>query len=377
MEEHSHNEQNVKITEEALAELRKRLGVVNSPRTRPWNTELTRDNIYHFAVGYGDDNPLWTDEQYAQKTRWGGLLAPPTFLMTMVHGPGMSGLPGVHALHAGVDFEWHQPLRLGEPITMRIYMSKLEEKPSRFAGRTFLQVSTTEFLDHKGELLAVLRNSAIRSEREAAREKGKYVDITHRHWTDEAIRKLDTEYEAERRRGATPRYWEDVQVGESLGHVVKGPLTVRDMIAFKMGGHLAFTRAHRLEWEFRQRHPAAGMIKDQYGIPDVPERVHWDDEFARYIGAPGAYDYGPQRIAWLGHLLTNWAGDDGFPRRLNVQIRRFNLIGDLTWARGRVAGKRTDPEGHTLVDCDIWTENQRGDKTAFGQAVVELPRKAT
>jgi crotonobetainyl-CoA:carnitine CoA-transferase CaiB-like acyl-CoA transferase len=40
--------------------------------------------------------------------------------------------------------------------------------------------------------------------------------------------------------------------------------------------------------------------------------VHWDEEFAREVGAPGAYDYGPERCSWLTHHLTNWMGDDGF-----------------------------------------------------------------
>ena len=32
------------------------------------------------------------------------------------------------------------------------------------------------------------------------------------------------------------------------------------------------------------------------------------------VGAPGAYDYGPERCSWLTHHLTNWMGDDGFLR---------------------------------------------------------------
>jgi acyl dehydratase len=36
--------------------------------------------IRHFADGLGDTNPLWTDEEYAKRTKWGGIIAPPCFL---------------------------------------------------------------------------------------------------------------------------------------------------------------------------------------------------------------------------------------------------------------------------------------------------------
>ena len=51
------------------------------------------------------------------------------------------------------------------------------------------------------------------------------------------------------------------------------------------------------------------------------------------VGMPGGYDVGPQRISWLGQLMTNWMGDDGFLRRLNVSVRRPNIFGDVSWCR--------------------------------------------
>jgi hypothetical protein len=93
---------------------------------------------------------------------------------------------------------------------------------------------------------------------------------------------------------------------------------------------------------------------------------------ARRVGVPAAYDYGPERIAWLGQLLTNWIGDDGFLKRLRVKIKRFNLIGDMTWCHGRVVGARI-VDGDGLVDLSVWCEDQRGQVTAEGEATVVLP----
>ena len=58
-----------KITEEGLDDLRKRIGVPIENTVEPWNYEATRDGIRHYAHGIGDDNPLWCDPDYAQKTQ--------------------------------------------------------------------------------------------------------------------------------------------------------------------------------------------------------------------------------------------------------------------------------------------------------------------
>jgi hypothetical protein len=67
-------------------------------------------------------------------------------------------------------------------------------------------------------------------------------------------------------------------------------------------------------------------------------------------------------------------GDHGFLRSLDAQVRRFNLVGDTTWCRGKVVDKREE-DGKKVVICEIWCEDQRGDITAKGMATVELPTK--
>ena len=57
-----------KITDEALDDLRRRIGVPITDTLEPWCHEATRDNIRHYAHGIGDDNPLWCDPDYAAKT---------------------------------------------------------------------------------------------------------------------------------------------------------------------------------------------------------------------------------------------------------------------------------------------------------------------
>ena len=79
--------------------------------------------------------------------------------------------------------------------------------------------------------------------------------------------------------------------------------------------------------------------------------MHWEEEFALEVGAPGAYDYGPERCSWLTHHLTNWMGDDGFLRNAKCKIRRHNPEGDLLFIKGRVKRKFVE-DGRHLVEIE-------------------------
>jgi acyl dehydratase len=358
-----------RITDEMVAALRQRLGI-ERPIPYPYNTEASRDAIRHFAHGIGDTNPLWQDPDYAATTRWGGLIAPPCFLFSCGFGR-TGGLPGVHGLFAGSEWTFQKPVRAGTPIRASMRLAEVVEKTGAFAGRQILQIDESIYRDGDGDVLATVRNPVMRTERATARSKGKYAAITPKTWPPEELAAIDAELARQQPRGTTPRFWEEVSIGEEITPILKGPLTVTDCIGWLMGWGSPFVRPHLVGWQYRQRHPAA-YIRNELGVPDVPERVHWENDFARAIGAPAAYDYGPQRVSWLGHLMSNWMGDDGWLQTLNVQVRRFNIVGDLTRCAGVVTGKRLEAGTH-LVDCDIWAENHRGERTATGSASVTLP----
>ena len=44
---------------------------------KPHYYRPNRDAFRNVAECFGDDNPLWCDPEYAEKTVWGGLIAPP------------------------------------------------------------------------------------------------------------------------------------------------------------------------------------------------------------------------------------------------------------------------------------------------------------
>lgn len=352
------------ITDDGLAALRALVGK-DIRRPEPYIETATRDAIRHWAHGIGDRNPFWAARR----------VAPPTILFAMdrIVSGYVGGLPGIHAMYAGTDFRWQQPIAEGTRLVGRTILLDLEDKASRFAKRAIKQTYRTTFVDDGGGVVCEADSWCFRTERDAARERKTYPPMEPHRYSAEAIERIRRGYESEEFRGATPRYWEDVTVGDRLPEVVKGPLTVTSIIAFVQGWGSLYVRAHGLAFDLFARHPALA-IPNAFGVPEPPERVHWDDALARAVGVPAPYDYGPERVAWLGHLVTNWMGDTGFLARLNAQVRRHNLLGDTTWCRGTVSGKAA---GRSEVTLDLTAVNQRDEQIALGQAVVVLPRRLT
>ena len=64
-------------------EMKAAIGVESEPRT----SEVEKGAIIKFAEAIGDTNPIYNDEAAARESRYGGLIAPPTFLRSMNPGP--------------------------------------------------------------------------------------------------------------------------------------------------------------------------------------------------------------------------------------------------------------------------------------------------
>jgi len=368
-----------KITEAGLDELRRRIGVKIEQQAEPWCYEATRDNIRHYAHGIGDDNPLWCDPDYARKSRFGDIVALPSFLFatSRIISGYVGGLSGVHAMWAGADWTWHKPVPRNEEVSTEASLKDLIVHETRFAGRAVQQIYNVKFYGRQGDLLAEADSWCFRTDRDIAREAGtKYTEVKARapkRYTEQELAEAFRLYAEEDVRGAKPRYWEDVVEGEALPTMLKGPMTVTGFIAYAQGWGGLYIRANKLAWKQIDRHRGLG-IPNRFNIPDCPERVHWEEEFALKVGAPGAYDYGPERCSWLTHHLTNWMGDDGFLRRATCKIRRHNPEGDLLFFNGKVKRKYVE-DGRHLVEIEQEARTQTDEQSVLGTGVVELPTR--
>lgn len=378
-----------KITDEALATMRSRIGTREpiGPESDPY----TREQIIRYIASVGDDNPLYWDETYASGTRWGGIVAPPRMLLsgykhtprsivepldeTRVTFMGEDVLKGVFAMISGVRMIFEQPVRPGDRLRAQAGPHDVVERTSRMAGRAVELVNKVVYYNQRDEVVATMYFSVIRMERGAARDNRKYLDIPQARYEQAEIDALDLHYKRESaaRRGATPRYWEDTEVGDELVTLAKGPLTITDIVSYFLGqGAIYYT--NRIKHLELIANPAARLVNADTNIEDEWTAAHWDEYFARQSGIPRPYDEGPMRYDYMTHLVTDWMGDDAVLRELAVTLRAPNLVGDLSWCNGKVSAKRVE-DGRYLVHLDLEITNQRNECTTLGSAVVELPTR--
>lgn len=376
------------ITDADIERQRKLLGFDQAAKTREYITTATEDNIRNFAHGMGDDKPLYTDPHYAKKTRWGSVIAP-GMMAGIINRP-LKGDPvpdeikalkkslfrGIHVFVSGSQWDFYRPIFPGDTIYSFNGDESCEVKQSEFAYRSVITVRRDVKFNQRGEVVAVYRILRVLTERKTAAKKGKYSAIEPASYTDEEMQAIEDIYAAEQVQGAEKRWFENVEKGDLLGLQAKGPLTVTDVICFHAGGY-GFVpyapTANRLAHKNRQRIPAF-YVKNEHGIPDVAQRLHWDPVWAQAIGNPMAYDYGVMRENYLWQYLSDWAGDDAVIIHIHDEVRKFNYMGDVQRVTGEVLAKRQEGK-QSLVDVAVKFTNQRDEETVRATATIALPNK--
>lgn len=102
--------------------------------------------------------------------------------------------------------------------------------------------------------------------------------------------------------------------------------------------------------------------------------VHFDRDFARAAGHPAVFMSSGFTEAALVRLVTDWMGDEGWLRKLRLELRRQNRLGDVMACKGRVAATYVQ-DGEHYVECEVWAENQREGVTTPGRAWLILPTR--
>jgi acyl dehydratase len=143
------------VTEEA----KKQIGKVSEARTY----EVERGAIRRFAEAIGDDNPVFNDDLAARKSRFGGMIAPPTFCRSLGSAiPDVKiDMPTFRGLDGGSDWEYLAPIRAGDRITVQSKLVDLRENEGRLGIMVFTTVETT-YTNQFGEVCVIQRSTGIR-----------------------------------------------------------------------------------------------------------------------------------------------------------------------------------------------------------------------
>lgn len=129
--------------------------------------EVGKKDIRRFAQVIGDLNPLYTDEEYAQKTRYGGIIAPPLFChalafedvpVNQLREDGLPKeldmpLPAKRAMGGASSFKVGEPVRPGDVITVTKKITDIYKKTSK-SGELFFIILDTTYVNQKGQVVA-------------------------------------------------------------------------------------------------------------------------------------------------------------------------------------------------------------------------------
>ena len=101
--------------------------------------------------------------------------------------------------------------------------------------------------------------------------------------------------------------------------------------------------------------------------------IHTDPDFARAAGLGGVVAHGLLSMAFVNQMMVEWLGDPGLLRQLRCRFAVPVRPGDTITTGGVVAEKREE-RGQRLVVCEVWAENQRGERVVtHGFALATLP----
>lgn len=345
------------------------------------NKVVTPDQITRYALDMGDLNPLWINPDYAQKTRWGGLIGPPTF-ENCIGAPfdywEIFKLPGsLTIMDAWSTREYFAPIRpLDEFTGVDIYVGVTEESESSKPDRRFIQQIQRTYRNQKHEKVAIVnRRMAVIVEgpgRKYAYRKEVFKGIKRPRYSqeelDEIYRHYDEQLDGRTRRGEEIRYWEDVTEEEEIPRLIAGPLDAPESLFIQKTG---YTRSYALKWATIKQDLARAPVDPQTGIYRFFIDEYYKDMVAQEMGLPYAIGFPLQNEAICAHAITDWMGDDGFVVKLDLKHVGTNFFGDTTHVICNVSHKYIDGCEH-LVDLDVESECQDGRPLVRGLATVRL-----
>lgn len=299
-----------------------------------------------FARSLGDDNPIHSDPDYAARTPFGAIIAPPTFTEAANHfdedwpyrprfgqpwfgsGAAPSGAPRPGAdrgtaMHAETHFKYFKPLRVGTVLTVRPRHGREWQGEGRRSGRlSFTEVVST-FVDEAGEPVVECSTVALETERTV----------------DEAASQAPSGNAVQPVRAAAHRPQRLQEADWKPGATVRATLVEN------------LTRGQIIQYA-----GASGDFSPQ----------HTDEVYNTQVaGYPGIFAHGMLTMGMLGRVLAGWVGD-GRLRTFGFQFRRQVWPGDSLHAALEI----TAVDESRLATLAFQVTNQHGQMVGKGYATA-------
>lgn len=336
--------------------------VVESP---PWNSGVTADQASHYLNGIGDINPRWSPEREGNEVQ-------PTYLTSVVY-PMLHGEPmevPLSSLIAGMEYTWEDTITVGDDLEGTAVVKDVFEKGDPDEKRYVFIISEVTYRAN-GETVATAEGTMIR-----ATQRGTELleDRDPPSYSAEEREEIASTYDAEMERLSsvppTPRF-DDLTVGDELPTIVRGPLTIADMVCWNAGRGPTYG-ATIINYKERQGSPHNTVRNPHTGWMQKTSHQHEDVWMCNQRGMPLPFANGVNMYAMTSPFVTNWMGADGHLRRHNGSLRKPFYYGDVLWIDGEIAEK--DDAGATPQVTIEWVAaNQDGEPVVEGDSDVELP----
>lgn len=285
----------------------------------PFTVRVEHGKIRELAEALRDENPLYRNEEAARRSRFGGIIAPPTLSRsfwwegTQVHRD--LGFDWRYVVHGEQEFEYYRPIKAGDVLTAQVRVADMYEKPGKRGGTMTFAVVETAYRNGDGETVLVGRRTLIQTEPPAPEARAEAPAPIRRLAPGEA------------------------EAGLESPPLVVGPLTRTDFVRYA---------------------GASGDLNPN----------HHDEIYAIRSGNDRVFAMGMLPAGHLGRLLTDWLGD-GALRRFRFRFTARVYPGDVLTCRARITRVTRDGQA-PQVECEAWVQNQEGRNVIQGGATATL-----
>lgn len=326
-----------------------------------WNTGVNVDQARQFLNGIGDINERW-------KAMSPGDEVHPGYLTSVVYPLSLGESMDVPliALIGDVSYEWDEPIAVGDDLDGQTRITDVFTKGDPDETQ-YVFVDTEVTYERDGAEIATAEGTMIRTTRDGGLSEDRDVyEYTEAERT-EIRNALDAEIEQLDGDNPTPSVGE-LSEGAELPTLVRGPLTIADMVCWHAGrgptyGATIINYLERMAAEYYT------VSNPKTGWPQKESHQHEDPWLCEQRGMPLPFANGVMMFTWTTPLVTNWMGDDGFLRSHSARFHAPYFYGDTLWVSGEITG--VDVSAAT-VDVEWEATNQLNELVMSGESTVRV-----
>ena len=335
--------------------------------------------IRRFCAALGDPNPLYKDPASGVGTKYHSMIAPPTFVAAIRTPTSAAAYQtkdyGVTRITRRASMDLVDVIRVGDRLTSSLEVTGVSGGQSVGEKQTADVDSCALYRNSYGGYIGSSAGTTalvpFRTGEDMICDREIYV------YSDDEIENIRQGIEGEPPpRGRLLRYWEDANMGEELPQLVKGPLSLSDMMAWTVAEQKTMPLGSPVYNDLK-RMPGRVRTNPSTNWPYWDADQEYEDILScRDAGFVAPFSRGMHVVCLAGQVVTSWMGDDAFLRSLDIELPNHFLYGDTMWLRGTVSDKykeRIGKETYFAVEVRISGVNQLGETVAVGKAVAYLP----